>query len=265
MVAAGCPLWYHNYTYTDILYNRTNALSVAVRSGNKEGLEGWIEMLSSDEESLESLSSALRTAVRLGRWDMVEMAEQCYTGNLKPLEAEWLTEGTKSGQLKILQHLLQERGLDATMQTPRCKKGLIYAALHDCSNARKTAVVKALLEHGANPNRVYPPITQTLFQRAIEDREVEIAKLLVEYGADVNSVGSSSFGLDWRRWCIFACARCQSPLSVERKVVNWFVVVTESTMIGYVEQALIELGWSAGNVRDTKIDYLVLEGRSRGE
>ncbi|KAJ5093208.1 hypothetical protein N7456_009069 [Penicillium angulare] len=277
MVAAGCPLWYHNYIYTDILYNRTNALSVAVRSGNKEGMEGWIEMLSSDEEALASLSSALRVAVRLGRWDMVEMAERCYTENLQHLEAEWLTEATKSGQVDIVQHLLQERDLDATMTTPHCKKGLIYAALHDCPKARKAAVVKVLLEHGADPNRVYPPITQTPLQRAMEDGDVEIAKLLVESGANVNSVGNSSCITKQKAPLFLARTRSGLAPLVHFLVAHganrhfrWkgkpFVVVTESTMIGHVEQALIELGWSAGTVRDTKIDYLVLRGgRSRGE
>lgn len=275
MVAAGCPLWFHDYIHTDIVYNYTNALSVAVRSGNKEAVEGWITMLPDNEESLESLSSALRAAVRIGRWDIVELAEHCNTGDLSHLVAEWLTEAIKFGQLDILQRLLQERELDITMQTPHCKKGLIYAALHDCPSERKTAVVKVLLEHGADPNRVYALITQTPLQRAVEDGELEIAKLLVEYGADVNSVGSSTSPMKQKAPLYLAARHGLAQLvhfffaHGANRHFRWkgkpFVVVTDRTMIGCVEHALIEVGWSAEIVRDTKMDYLVVEGRSRGE
>ncbi|KAJ5595281.1 uncharacterized protein N7459_001489 [Penicillium hispanicum] len=269
LVRYRCPLEY--YSYVNRFWNRKRALTVAARSGNKEALETWVTQLRDAGRGIsEELAAALRGAVQLGRLDMVEMLEKCCgSGEMAAIRFDCLIDAIKDAQLDAVGWFLRRGDIDLTSITAHCTKGPLFTALHDCRGApaTKTAIVQLLLEHGVDPNGVYPPIARTPLQRAVEDGEVGIATLLVEHGADVNAVGES--GRVRSPPLYLAAKRGSAPLvrlllahGAERSY-RWkgktFIVQTDATVIASLERVLEELGWTAGEISDAQISYFVLD------
>lgn len=72
-----------------------------------------------------------------------------------------------------------------------------YTPLHGAvsygKNDTRKSAVKILLKRGANPNAKTSRDGETPFHKAVSRGDIEIVRLLIDYGADVNAV--SKFGV----------------------------------------------------------------------
>ncbi len=69
----------------------------------------------------------------------------------------------------------------------------LAAALVAAVLREDAAIVRLLLEHGANPNTRIDEGCWSVLDCAVEDHSLEIARLLVEHGADVNARSEDGF------------------------------------------------------------------------
>jgi ankyrin repeat protein len=230
----------------------------------------WIEHLKKTETHLPSkVEPVIRSTVRMGRTEIVKFLEsRCGMDS-----AEWrfnnCIEAVKSGQLNTLRWLLDCGGCGLKMQTDRCKKGPLFAALHDCPPTMKPRVVKVLLTHRVDPNEVCPKSPQTPLQTALKKGDIHVATLLVEYGAVVNPILPSGRRCEESPTLLLAAKRGSAPMvqllldkGVDRSY-KWkskrLVVRNEVRVIQIIENIFVELGWDEKGVKDEHMNYFMVD------
>lgn len=178
-----CPLTFR-FRHRD-----TDVLSVAARSGNKDGLDAWIGAMPkrlSHGVGYE-LGAAVRSVARIGNIDMVQFLLDRCDRHQQELRYNALIEAVEHGQDTTVEWLLDRGGFDPNIPTKEFPTHPVPAAVRCCEpGTRRPAIVKTLLEHGADPNGIYPGTTRTPLQKAMEMDYRETATLLVEHGADLN-------------------------------------------------------------------------------
>lgn len=187
LVEHQCPLYYQNVSWP---YHRTCGLVVAARRGKREVLEAWITaLLQAGEDINTELHSAVKGALRIGKIDMIGVLEKHLILPKPRWDRLWLdclNEGVKSGMLNVVQWLFRHEGTSLASRTWPGYKAPLLIALHKCPTQEKKAMTDLLLRHGVDPDGPLG-VSQTPLQRAVEDGEVEIARLLLRWGADPNT------------------------------------------------------------------------------
>lgn len=266
----------------DFFDSRSNILTTAARCGNMEAVEEWTRAIQNMNyryrdwmgntvclnrpfDTNMALIEAHYSAARGGHTEILKLLD----GIIKQMTAEnrfhSFVEAIKVGQCDVVEWFLSQRSVDLQMRTRYEKKGPMSAALIDTNWRRRPQVVKLLLEHGASPNEVFSPTGKTLLQRALEQDDSETARLLVRYGADVNSCGHGP-----------TCQK-KPPLSIAIKRKNAPMVLLllrkgadrmygglggrknrKERDIGHVEKNLISLGWNDKELRDKVLECFAL-------
>jgi ankyrin repeat protein len=102
-----------------------------------------------------------------------------------------LHQAASQGAIKVMELLLANRA-DVNAGNNDGYTPLHGAVSYGKNDTRKSAV-KILLERGANPNAKTSRDGETPFHKAVSRGDIEIVRLLIDYGADVNAV--SKFGV----------------------------------------------------------------------
>ncbi|GES61719.1 GABA permease [Aspergillus terreus] len=142
-----------------------------------------------------------------------------------------------------------------------------------CSGAgseSETGIVRALLEHGVDPNGLCDGVPRTPLQRAMELGDVEIATLLLEYEA-IPHVKILPWGTKGRKKPpLLHIARQLDEGRFIRLLLDngvdpcyrWkrrsYTVLVEEEHIGQVERIFTELGFDADEAKATKSEYTML-------
>lgn len=100
-----------------------------------------------------------------------------------------LHQAASQGAIKVIELLLAGKA-DVNATDNQGYTPLHGAASYGKSDTRK-AVVEVLLKSGANVNAKASRDGETPIHKAIARRDIEVVKLLVEYGADVNAISKS--------------------------------------------------------------------------
>lgn len=138
------------------------------------------------------LAQATRASARAGELDVMHYCvteTRDYFKNRENL-LDSLIQAIKSGQVDTAKYLLDCGEFDINdtkIQSWDCGKGALFTVLHDCPAEKRPAIMKLILDHGADPNRIYPFIPRTPFQAAVKLGDVQSAAALVEYGADIHA------------------------------------------------------------------------------
>ena len=103
-----------------------------------------------------------------------------FDGDLNPLVLAYL-----NGHLEIFQ-LLLEHGFDPNLPGEITDYGNMTCLAHACVK-NNSAMVEFLLKHGADPNVLDDPDQCPPLVQACQPGGLPVVKLLVDYGADVNS------------------------------------------------------------------------------
>lgn len=163
---------------------------LAAKLGNMGAVKGWIDYFKRMNEDLEArLSAAVMTAVRVRRPDVVEFIEE-ESGirfDKSHVLFDMFMDGVVRMRMSQVQYYLNWGGFDINMQTERFRYGPVNGAIYRCKGVPDLQLVAFLLEHGADPNRFNPTAKLTPLQIAVQTRNVALAKLLIEYGADINA------------------------------------------------------------------------------
>jgi hypothetical protein len=163
---------------------------LAVRLGNIGAVKGWIEYFKRMGEDLEpQLSAAVMTAVRVRRRDVVTLIEE-ESGiqfDKSSVLFDMFMDGVVRSRMSQVQYYLNWGGFDINMETERFRYGPVNGAIYGCKGEPDLQLVAFLLENGADPNQFNPTAKLTPFQIAVQTRNFALAKLLVEYGADINA------------------------------------------------------------------------------
>ncbi|KAL2862691.1 ankyrin repeat-containing domain protein [Aspergillus lucknowensis] len=269
LIKHDCPLYYR------FQHNWTSVLSVAARSGNKDGLGGWVEDFKSRSWNGMGyrLDRAIQSVARIGNVDMLEfLLNQC-DSHQQELRYKALIEAVENGQGVVVDRLLDHGGFDPDFAAGPCPKGPLLTALQCKQETQRLEMVKVLLERGADPNRVYPGASLTPLQKALEMKDIATARLLVDYGANVNAK-SLPPSCRYRRKrvppLLLVAAKLQNGplirLLLDRGINPIFAwrgkkyhVQTQEEPIRQVERVLVGLGLDETEVQRSRIDYLLVQ------
>lgn len=100
------------------------------------------------------------------------------------------SSGGRSGLRKL--RILLDAGADVNLCSLNLKGEKSASALSFASTTGNLETVRILLQHGADPNFVFP--SGTALSQAVQDGNVEIVSLLLEFGADPNLVYTEPSG-----------------------------------------------------------------------
>jgi hypothetical protein len=172
----------------------SRAFGAAVSIRNKEAIIAWSEVLSKNsvDWACRVQASGVIRAAHHGSSDIIDIILQFYTGHRPRLLYEALIEAIKYGQIPTVEHILDLGGFDMNnLKTPRCLKGPLFVALHDCPYRTRTMMIKLLLGRAADPNKTYEKVRGTLLQGVFAagvKQRTEIITMLLEHGADPNII-----------------------------------------------------------------------------
>ncbi|PWY89410.1 ankyrin [Aspergillus sclerotioniger CBS 115572] len=265
LVEHGCPMWY------DVIWNSCCVVAVSAVARNKEALEVWVEHLYQEHPNSITPEWECRQAIeKLARRGDIEMMgfmmELIPTTQRNHIEA--LGEAISAGQFAAVQWLWTH--LDTPIDANLGRR-LLYHALDDCPPDQRLRMVQFLLEHGIDPNvraQFYTPL-----QTAVAAGEVGIAKMLVQYGANVNQhPWDSRFS---RQPPLMMAVRQRSPSLVRLLLENgadqaytWkrkkYTVHHGVKQVRNVEKVLRELGWGEEEVKQDTGDYWLLREKLPG-
>ncbi|OKP07663.1 hypothetical protein PENSUB_5778, partial [Penicillium subrubescens] len=172
------------YGYTDRM------LTVATKAGNREALKVWIDHLKSTGGSLyENLHSAVRGAILIQRWDMVDFLEmECgviFTETKIEAQVESLALAILSRRVDTVREILDQGGFDINTKTEQRPYGVMFTALLE--KPTSLPIMNLLLDHGANPNESHLKTKLLPLHIAVKKGDVGLARVLVEHGADIRA------------------------------------------------------------------------------
>ena len=251
-------MWY------DVIWNSCCVVAVSAVARNKEALKVWVEHLYQTHPNSITpeyeCGQAIEKLARKGDIEMMEfMMERIPTTQRNQIGA--LEEATGAGQFAAAQWLLARLGTPIEANLGR---RLLYHALDICPPEKRWRMVQLLLEHGISPNvraQFYTPL-----QTAVAAGEVEIARILVQYGANVNAhPWDSRFS---RQPPLMMAVRQRSPPLVRLLLENgadraytWkrkrYTVHHGVKQVRNLERVLKELGWDEEEVKQDGGDYWV--------
>ncbi|KAL5355233.1 ankyrin repeat-containing domain protein [Aspergillus floccosus] len=266
LVKHNCPMYYRHTRGTVRLF------SVAWHGNNTAALEVWIEdmKITSRPRMYTYLFSAIREAASTGRVDMVEFL---ITRGITDPQDQWynaLMEAIVWGQVHAVEQLLDRGDFDPRIPSYEYRDGPLFGALLQCRVPKaRLSIVRALLEHEFNLNELYNGVPRTPLQRAMELGDVEIAALLLEYGA-VPHVRILPRGSKGRKKPPFLhLARELNEGRFVRLLLEkgadhcyrWkrrnYTVQVDKEQLGRVERIFEELGFDEDEVKATKSDYML--------
>ncbi|KAJ6118977.1 hypothetical protein N7471_013597 [Penicillium samsonianum] len=199
--------------------------------------------------------------------EMVEVLEK-YLDKSR-LEVQWLwfycfNEAIRSGMLDVLRWLLRREGSSLAKWPSPWHKTPLFIALHDCPSWIRLKMVQLLLEHGVDPNgNGGLEISQTPLQRAIENGEIDIAMLLLKWGANPNTVAKRIAPLHMAHQrgyvplvrCLFEHgARHSYQFKGKRYIVRHETIVLEN-----IATLLEELGVDKALIHEQGLEYFILD------
>ncbi|KAJ5101699.1 ankyrin [Penicillium alfredii] len=154
------------------------SLRISALWGNKEALAVRSEHLRQTGHRVSHrLAATLRSVAALGMLDMLQFLEN-HIGDDRELRLDCLREA------------VSYRRLDCVQGAPE----VMAAALGHYWREGRAPILKALLESGLGPNATSLGTNRTPFQYAVEMGDEDSARLLVQYGADVNATIPQSKG-----------------------------------------------------------------------
>ncbi|KAL2829365.1 hypothetical protein BJY01DRAFT_255036 [Aspergillus pseudoustus] len=172
-----------------------NAVVVAARNNNLAALAAWMENPSYDftydgrieTSTRKEVWRVLDEPIRNDDWARIKFLAPAYSDS----EAfpRILSKVAEYGAVEIAKWCLARPDARVYSSKPG-RKGPLWLAIQDCwRKPHRHTVLELLLEFGFDPNERQPGVRnrKTLLHAAIKDRDVESARLLVEYGADVNA------------------------------------------------------------------------------
>lgn len=166
-----------------------DVFALAAKNGNMPALKVWIDHLKSTKQDLVArLFGAVTTAVRVRRPDVVDFIEkECgFEFDKSEFMFEMFMEGVVGTQLEQVWYYWNWGGFDINMATERFRYGPWHGAVYMGQETPNLQIVKFLLEHGADTNKLHGA-KQTRLQVAVKRGNVALAKLLIEHGADISA------------------------------------------------------------------------------
>ncbi|KAJ5381558.1 uncharacterized protein N7496_003986 [Penicillium cataractarum] len=169
---------------------RAGIFELASKMGHMSAVKGWIEHFKNTNEDLATrLNSAVMTAVRIRRRDIVEFIEKESGIQFDKSEVmfDMFMEGIVRTRMSQVQYYLNWGGFDINMETTRFRYGPVNGAIYGARGPLDLKLVAFLLEKGADPNKFNPTAKLTPLQIAVQTKNVALARLLIERGADVGA------------------------------------------------------------------------------
>lgn len=161
---------------------------LTVHSGNRGAMKAFVQALrESSPDNTWCLHGAIRESIRGGRFDMLELIEPGYGPDFSEFrEKAWfrvLHDAITRSCPETVRGLLGQWGFDANMKTEQYPCGALFRALYHTNLS--LPIIESLLADGADPNEAHPKTKLLPLHYAVKIGNVELAKLLVDYGADV--------------------------------------------------------------------------------
>lgn len=180
---------YHNSQFVN--RSRTAGIfELASKMGHMGAVKGWIEHFKNTNEDLATrLNSAVMTAVRIRRRDIVEFIEKesgIQFDKSEPMFDMFMEDVVRT-KMSQVQYYLNWADFDINMETTRFRYGPVNGAIYGARGPVDLKLVAFLLERGADPNKFNPTAKLTPLQIAVQLKNVALARLLIEHGADVGA------------------------------------------------------------------------------
>ncbi|PYI08539.1 ankyrin [Aspergillus sclerotiicarbonarius CBS 121057] len=265
LVEHGCPMSY------DVIWNPFYVVSVSAVARNKEALEVWVEHLYRTHPNSNipawECSQAVRKLARRGDIEMMEFLMKRYPTTLHD-QIGALPTAIEGGQCAAVQWLLARLG--APLPPHRGRQLLLYVLDH-CPRDKRWRMVQLLLEHGVDPNE--DARFRTPLEAAVAAGEVDIATMLVQYGANFNERLPPGLHLRKQSPLMLAVRQRSAPLvrllleNGADRVYTWkrkrYTVCHDVKQVRNLERVLRELGWEEEEVKPEAGDYWVLGEKLR--
>lgn len=271
-------------------------ISVAARRGNREFLEVWLDEGPHGGSDWDVRGAYLRV-VMIGRVQILEFLESRYTEDLAELRFHGLVAAIKTGQVGAIKWFI-DRGalppsiimLERRISYPKVKP-LLLTVLQDCNcKSKRSEIMKTLLETAqVNPNERHPSSGESILWCALKQRNLDIAMLLLNYGAAVDKENLPIERPCWAASCFGSCESIlhyhwpdrrvsllmlaldlDSPALLQRLLVKGmrrsyyfryriYCLKQDSAQIKNIERCLMEIGLDEDVVKEEPLEYCILD------
>ncbi|KAL3450056.1 hypothetical protein BJX65DRAFT_271280 [Aspergillus insuetus] len=258
----------------------TNAVRVAATHNNLDAIRSWLER--------PSCEFTYDGRIHTSTWKEAWRALRSTTHNTESLAAlipayegsdalpDILCHAVRCGELETVRWCLARDDARVFSSEPG-RKGPLWLAIQDCAEkTTRYTILNLLLEYGFNPNELRADVqnSKTLLHAAIKEQAVESARLLVQYGADVNANAHGRHPLPKGEYkgknrSPFAVALEQSPDIARMLLANgarrrwwWkeeeYVFEDGRKVIGHIEEVFRYLGFDENEIQYQKVEYYVV-------
>ncbi|KAJ5496941.1 hypothetical protein N7463_008928 [Penicillium fimorum] len=263
MLALRAASYYQSCSWWN--YNKSCGLVVAARRGYPDRLEAWIKLrLEAGRDISVELYLAVKGVLQIGKVEMVGVLEKYMTRSQKEMQQLWFycyNEAIKSGMLHVVRWLLSREGSSLAKWTSPWHKTPLFIALQDCPSQMRLGMVQLLLENGVNPSgRGGLEIAQTPLQRAIQNGDIEIAMLLLKWGADPNTVARRTpplhMAIQQGHTALVRCLSEHGARSSYRFKGKKYTVRQGTAVLKNIATLLEEIGFDKALIHE---EYLILD------
>lgn len=188
LVRHGCPMDFPE-RFSPGGVRENNVLRVAAISGNWEVFEAWFRgsWLSEkycnqkiSDHAATGLRNALGVRNREFFWNAVALCTELGLMDAVVDSLDWVI---RAGDVELLEGMMGRVNIDFSVPTYKTRR-LLYTAVLECKRM-KLDIARVLLTHGLDPN-VTLAKSHPLLVTALRRKDVDMADLLIDFGADVN-------------------------------------------------------------------------------
>lgn len=241
-------------------------VSCSRKAWDQELIESWTKArLEAGLDISMVFYKAEEGVLRIGNVEMVVVLEKYMTHPRREMQWLWFycyNEAIKNGIFHVVRWLLNREGSSLVKWTSAWHKAPLFIALHNCPARTKLGMVQLLLGNGVDPNgRGGLGILQTALQRAIHNRDIEIAMLLLIYGADPITVAKRTAPLHMAfqqgHTAFVQCLFEHGARSRYQFKENRYTLRQEMAVLENMTTLLEELGFDKALIQEPK--YLILD------